>query len=106
MTLTTLTIKNISAVASLKIFSRALNAITLIILARLLSPSDFGIVAIATLLIYISDVFRDFGVSAAVIQRSEEKEDPEEAIKPGFTIRLFIAIILFTLAFLAAPRWA
>ena len=42
-----------------------------VILARLLSPSDFGIVAMASVVTGFAHIFRDFGTVAAVIQRRE-----------------------------------
>ena len=41
---------------------------SLILLARLLTPSDFGLVAMVTSVIGIADLLRDFGLSSAVIQ--------------------------------------
>ena len=38
------------------------------ILARLLSPDDFGIVAIATVIIAFFNLFTDMGISPAIIQ--------------------------------------
>jgi O-antigen/teichoic acid export membrane protein len=40
----------------------------LVVLSRLLSPEDFGLVAIVTALIGIAEIFRDFGLTAAAIQ--------------------------------------
>ena len=37
------------------------------VLARLLSPDDFGIVAIATVIIAFFGIFTDMGVSTAVV---------------------------------------
>ena len=38
------------------------------VLARLLSPDDFGIVAIATVIIAFFGIFTDMGISPAIIQ--------------------------------------
>ena len=38
------------------------------VLARLLSPDDFGIVAIATVIIAFFGIFTDMGISSAIIQ--------------------------------------
>jgi PST family polysaccharide transporter len=43
----------------------------IVILARLLSPSDFGVVAMASVVTGFAHIFRDFGTVAAVIQRRE-----------------------------------
>ncbi len=42
-----------------------------VILARLLTPADFGVVAMATVVIGFAHLFRDVGTAAAVIQRHE-----------------------------------
>ncbi len=102
MTLKRKTVKNIGLITGLKIFARIFATITLIILARLLTPSDFGIVAIATVFISLMDRFTDLGVSSAVIQK---KGDIENLLKTGFTIRFTLSFFLFILTFLAAPLW-
>lgn len=42
-----------------------------ILLARLLDPRDFGIVAMAYVVVEFIDIFKDFGTKAAVVQRRE-----------------------------------
>jgi O-antigen/teichoic acid export membrane protein len=41
------------------------------VLARMLSPKDFGLIAMATALTNIANAFRDFGLSVATIQRAK-----------------------------------
>lgn len=43
----------------------------IVILGRLLSPSDYGLVAAVTAIIGVGEVFRDFGLSSASIQAKE-----------------------------------
>lgn len=45
--------------------------VSTIILARLLEPSDFGLVAIVMTVINFLDLFRDFGLTAAILQSKE-----------------------------------
>lgn len=103
MSLTKKTIKNLSAVGLLQIVVKLLNSITLIILARLLLPSDFGILAMAGILIGIVELFKDFGISNAIIQR---QENFEETLQTGFIMRSVTSIILFCVIFIIAPFWA
>jgi PST family polysaccharide transporter len=42
---------------------------TLMVMARLLTPADFGLVGMVTAMIGVFNVFRDFGLSAAAVQR-------------------------------------
>lgn len=43
----------------------------IVILARLLTPEDFGLVAMVAVVVAIADLFRDFGMSAAALQARE-----------------------------------
>lgn len=69
------------------------------ILARLLNPSDFGIIAIASVFISFVNLLTDFGFGPAIIQTDGlEKKD----LASLFSLTLFIgfvaAIILFAMA--------
>ncbi len=46
----------------------ALQLASVIVLARLLSPRDYGLVAMVTAFAGIAEIFRDFGLSAAAVQ--------------------------------------
>lgn len=100
MSLRAKTAKNIGIVAFLQVFATAINVLTFIILARLLTPFDFGIVAIASFVLGIIGQFSDFGLGPAVIQR---QEDVEEALYTGGALRILIALFLFIMTFLLAP---
>ena len=103
MDLTEKTIKNLGTVGLLEILGKIINSVTLIILARLLVPSDFGIVAVAGILISLVDRFKDFGLSNAVIQTQEKFE---ESLQTGFILRSATGIFLFCIIFIIAPFWA
>lgn len=53
---------------------QAMQIATLIILARLLSPGDFGLVGMATVFTGFLAIFKDLGTSAAIIQKEEISE--------------------------------
>ncbi|MCJ7725504.1 MAG: oligosaccharide flippase family protein, partial [Acidimicrobiia bacterium] len=55
---------------------KVLVLVTLAVLARLLTPAEFGIVGFATLAIAYLAVLKDLGLGGALIQR---KDDTEEA---------------------------
>lgn len=64
------------------------------ILSRLLSPADFGIVAIATVIITFFGIFSDLGIAPAIIQnKTLDKEDLSNLF--SFTVWLSIGISLF-----------
>jgi O-antigen/teichoic acid export membrane protein len=54
-----------------KLLDRSLGIVSTLILARLLLPKDFGLVAMATSLIALLELFTAFGFDTALIQRSE-----------------------------------
>src|SRR4051812_1777323 len=51
-----------------------LSLLTNIILARLLTPADFGLVAMAAVVIGFIEVFQDLGTATAVIQRKNASQ--------------------------------
>lgn len=84
--------------------------VTTAILARLLSPSDFGLLGMATIVIGFLGLFMDLGTSAAVIQRKNISESLLHSIfwvnvAFGF-LAMFIVIVLSPLAatFYQEPR--
>lgn len=70
---------------------RVLAFLTNIILARLLSPHDFGLVAMASLALGFTDLFKDLGTGSAVIQR---KEISEELLSSIFWINTGFGLIV------------
>jgi O-antigen/teichoic acid export membrane protein len=100
MSLRAKTARNIGIVAVLQVFATVVNTITLIVLARLLTPYDFGIVGIAAFVLGIITQFSDFGLGPAVIQR---QKDVDEALYTGGAMRILIALLLFIITFFMAP---
>ncbi|HDP70492.1 MAG TPA: MOP flippase family protein [Actinobacteria bacterium] len=92
--------KGLFWVALSTIFVRAVGFIAKIILARLLAPEDFGLLAIGLLTINTVGIFKDLGLGAALIHR---KENIKEAADTAFLIIPIFAITLFGLAFFSAP---
>ena len=45
------------------------------ILARLITPEEFGIVAVVTVIITFFGIFSDFGIGPAIIQNKELRQD-------------------------------
>lgn len=69
------------------------------ILARLLSPEDFGIVAVATVLIAFFSLFTDMGIGPAIIQKQELTDEDLNSI---FSFTVWGGIVLAALFFVAA----
>ncbi|MBI4314323.1 MAG: oligosaccharide flippase family protein, partial [Chloroflexi bacterium] len=63
--------------------AKGLVFVSTVILGRLLTPADFGLVGLASLVTEYLGTVHTFGVGAAFIQR---RDDPEEAANATFVI--------------------
>ena len=71
-----------------------------LVLARLLMPSDFGIVAILNVFVSIANTMVNNGLATALIQ----KENPtKEEFSSVFWLSLIISIITYLIVFIASP---
>jgi O-antigen/teichoic acid export membrane protein len=73
---------------------------SLMILARLLEPKDFGLVGMVTALTGVLNLFRDFGLSTATVQ---QRNVTEEQISMLFWINILVGVILGLVAVAIAP---
>lgn len=80
--------------------SKLLVLITTIVLARLLTPDDFGVVGIGLLVIGYLDLVNDFGVSAAVVQN---RQAPEHTANVAFWVNMLLGTAITSFGLLAAP---
>jgi O-antigen/teichoic acid export membrane protein len=90
-------------VTAASICARGLNVISAIILARLLAPEDFGLMAITMAIVAFSQGTTQTGFESALIQKQER---PEEFLNTAWTFELVRYLILFLIIFLAAPLFA
>ena len=70
------------------------------LLARLLAPSDFGLVAMATTLTAFVGMFTDLGLSAATVQ---QKEVGQSLVTALFYLNLAMGLFVMAVAMAAAP---
>lgn len=71
-----------------------------IVLARLLLPEQFGVIAIVMVFIHLAQVFVQSGFNTALIQKKDSDELDFSSI---FYLSLFISILLYISIFFAAP---
>jgi len=79
---------------------RLIGVFSTIILARLLTPEDFGVVAIAMLIISLIELFADAGITLAVIRHTE---DSRELYDSAWTLSIIIGALLTVVILLASP---
>ncbi|MEN7538035.1 lipopolysaccharide biosynthesis protein [Aurantiacibacter flavus] len=94
-------IKGVAWIGLARVLVNALGFISLIILARLLMPDDFGLVAVALAVIGIVGVISEFSLSKALVQR--DKLEPAH-FDTAWTMNVIRgAIVAVVIALLAAP---
>ncbi len=74
-----------------------------ILLARLLSPTEFGIYALIAIFVSISQVLIDGGFSVAIVQRAEISREEQTSV---FWYNILISLLLAAIIVVAAPLFA
>lgn len=72
---------------------------SVVTLSRLLTPHDYGLMAVVLVIIGIGEIFRDFGLTSASVQAPELSNGQRDNL---FWINTGIGIVLAALMFLAA----
>lgn len=83
-----------------RIGAQGVTFVVSIVLARLLDPTVYGIVAIVTVFTTIMQVFVDSGMGNALIQKKDADDIDFSSV---FYFNLFMCAILYLLMFFAAP---
>jgi O-antigen/teichoic acid export membrane protein len=76
---------------------------SLVVLARLLEPKDFGLVGMVTAFTGVLNLFRDFGLSAAAVQRRTVTKDQMSTL---FWVNILVGILLAVVSAALAPAVA
>jgi O-antigen/teichoic acid export membrane protein len=100
MNLTERTLSNGAWQFSLVAFRTIAQLGVIAVLARLLTPEDFGLVAIANVTIGFVAMFTRFGLGQALVQR---KDLTERHVRVSFTIAILSAVLLAGLLIISAP---
>jgi PST family polysaccharide transporter len=82
-----------------ELVSKAITLIVFIVLARLLTPEDFGVMSAALMVIAFSQILWEAGMGKALIQR---QTDIEDAANVAFWINLGLGVLIAGLLFWGA----
>jgi PST family polysaccharide transporter len=74
--------------------------LVIIILARLVSPAEFGIVTAAMIIIGFSEIITELGIGTAIVQR---KSLNEQHLNTGYIVSFTLAIVSGIIVFVLAP---
>jgi len=86
--------------AASHVVARLLSLITSVVLARLLAPSDFGLVAMAMVILGFVDLFSSLGTAAAVIR---QKTLPQDLLSSLFWTNVLFGLFATGMLILLAP---
>lgn len=80
--------------------SKGISLLVQIILARLLTPADFGLVAMIMIFIVIGQAIVDSGMNASIIRTKDADNSDYSTV---FFVNVSFALVIYGLIFLAAP---
>lgn len=83
-----------------RIFAQVVSFVVSIILARMLTPHEYGVVTMVTIFIVIADVFVTSGLGTSLIQKKEVSQLEFSTI---FYCSLILSGILYCILFFSAP---
>lgn len=83
-----------------RILAQGVSFIVSVVLARILMPSDYGIVALILVFINIANVFVTSGFSTALVQNKDATNDD---FSTNFYCSLAMSILVYVVLFMAAP---
>lgn len=94
------TIKGISWMGGLRAFTRLISFLKIVIIARILSPSQFGVFGIATLVLAFLEILTETGINVFLIQ---EDEDLKEYVDTSWIVSIFRGFVIFLVLIVSAP---
>lgn len=86
------------------VLEKLMGLTTVIVLARRLTPYDFGLVSITEVLLYMVSVFGTTGLSEYLL--AYRKQNVKETFRAAFWFNLVITFIVLTVFLALAPVWA
>lgn len=81
--------------------NKAVNFVSVMVLARLLAPAEFGVVAAVVIFLSFIELGSDLGMKATVVY--EQEEGVTARVQSAFTLNLIIAVTLTAIGVLCAP---
>ena len=82
------------------VLTMVIGIVQLAILTRLLDRTDFGLIAIATLVISFTDIFSELGITAALIHKQNVTREVYSSV---YWLNIFMSVVLTLLVIISAP---
>ena len=83
-----------------KLSSSGIAFLLTLVMARLLSPSDYGMIGLLTVFIAVASIFVDCGFSLALVRKKDCTQEDRSTV---FFWNIFISIVAYIILFFIAP---
>ena len=97
------TIKGVGWSAADNLSQHAVTFLVSIVLARLLTPDDYGLIGIVTIFTLVSQALINAGFTSALIRKKDATDDDYNTV---FIVNLGMSILLYAIIFFASPSIA
>ena len=97
------TVKGVGWSAADNLSQHAVTFLVSIVLARLLTPDDYGLIGIVTIFTLVSQALINAGFTSALIRKKDATDDDYNTV---FIVNLGMSILLYAIIFLASPSIA
>ena len=92
-------LKGITWIGFFRVATRGISYIRIIILARILTPSQFGTADIALLILSITEVFTETGINIFLIQ---QKEKIDKYVNTAWIVSIIRGLLIALVIFISA----
>lgn len=93
-------IKGFAWLGTNRIIIRGISLLRIAILARILSPLQFGIFGIASIILDVLEIFTETGINIILIQN---RQNSDKYISTAWIVAILRGFIIFSVIFLLAP---
>lgn len=100
MSLSDKTIHGVAWTIASEAIVKCISPLTFIVLTRMLSPTDFGVIAIATTVLSLVYIISDLGTGKVLVQIKCPDEDLNKYCDSSFWFNVFIGVVLYVVIFL------
>jgi len=97
---TKIALKGVSWMSSFRVVSRGLSFVKIAVLARVLTPSQFGVFGVASLVLTLLEIFLETGINIILIQ---VKKDIKDYVDSAWTLSIIRGIIISLAIIISAP---
>ena len=97
------TVKGVGWSAVDNVSQHVVTFVVSIVLARLLTPDDYGLIGIVTIFTLVSQTLINAGFSSALIRKKDATDDDYNTV---FIVNLGMSILLYVIVFFASPAIA